>query len=84
MGLPILLAAPEGEASRIILNDRSGLHIPAEDPGALISGVKQLVDDKLALKTFAKASLKAAPKHSREKQAHEMLNVLENTLRVGT
>jgi glycosyltransferase involved in cell wall biosynthesis len=82
MGLPILLAAPKGEASRIILNDKSGLHVPAEDPAALAYGINQLAGDKLALKAFAAAALRAAPRHSRETQAHEMLNVLENTLRI--
>ena len=82
MGLPVLLAAPTGEASRIILNDKSGLHIPAEDPAALAYSINQLAGDKLALKAFAAAALRAAPGHSRETQAHEMLDVLENTLRI--
>jgi colanic acid biosynthesis glycosyl transferase WcaI len=77
MGLPILLAAPEGEASRIVLNDKAGIHIAAEDPAALAYSINQLTTDKTTLKTFAAASLKAAPGHSRETQAREMLDVLQ-------
>jgi glycosyltransferase involved in cell wall biosynthesis len=81
MGLPILLAAPEGEASRIVLDDKAGLHIAAEDPAALADSIAQLAGDKSALKTFAAAALKAAPGHSRKTQACEMLDVLQNATR---
>jgi colanic acid biosynthesis glycosyl transferase WcaI len=77
MGLPILLAAPEGEASRIVLNNKVGLHIAPENPTALADSVYQLASDKSALRTFAAAALKAAPGHSRETQAREMLDVLQ-------
>ena len=80
MGLPILLAAPEGEASSIVLNDKAGLHISAEDPTALADSVNQLASNKSALKTFAAAALKAAPGHSRETQAHEFLNVFKKAI----
>jgi colanic acid biosynthesis glycosyl transferase WcaI len=80
MGLPILLAAPEGEASRIVLNDKVGLHIAAEDPTALADSVNRLASDKSALKTFGAAALKAAPGHSRETQARKMLDVLQKAM----
>jgi colanic acid biosynthesis glycosyl transferase WcaI len=80
MGLPILLAAPEGEASRIVLDDKAGLHIAAEDPTALADSVAQLAGDKSGLKTFAAAALKAASGHSRETQAQEMLDVLQKAM----
>ena len=82
MGLPILLAAPKGEASRIVLDDKSGLHVPAEDPAALAYGITQLAKDKVALKAVGAAALRAAPSHSRKTQALKMLNVLEKTLRI--
>jgi len=80
MGLPILLAAPEGEASNIVLNDKAGLHIAAEDPAALADSISQLASNKSALRTFAAAALKAAPSHSRETQAHELLNVFKKAI----
>jgi glycosyltransferase involved in cell wall biosynthesis len=80
MGLPILLAAPKGEASRIVLNDKAGLHIAAEDPDALAASVNNLAADKPALETFGAAALKAASSHSRETQAREMLDVLQKAM----
>ncbi len=76
-GLPVLLAAPEGEASRIIAETGSGLHVPAEDPAALADAVAGLADDEGALKALAEKSLAAAPAHSREAQARHMAQVLD-------
>jgi len=77
MGLPVLLAAPEGEASRVVVGDRAGLHVPAENPEALADAAKSLHTDQEKRDRLAKASLAAAPSHSREAQAREMLRVLE-------
>ncbi|MBT4220505.1 MAG: glycosyltransferase family 4 protein [Rhodospirillaceae bacterium] len=77
MGLPLLLAAPVGEASAIIDTDKAGMHVPAEDPDALAAAIKTLKDDAELRNRFAVASLNAAPTHSREVQATEMLQVLE-------
>ena len=71
------LAAPEGEASSIITETGSGLHVPAEDPAALADAVAGLADDKGALKALAEKSLAAAPAHSREAQARHMAQVLD-------
>ena len=76
MGLPVLLAAPDGEATRILASDGAGLSVAAEDPAALAQAVVHLTDDTDARAAYAKASLAAAPQHSRETQAHEMLAVL--------
>jgi len=77
MGLPVLLAAPQGEASRVVVGDRAGLHVPAENPEALADAAKSLHADQEKRDRLAKASLAAAPSHSREAQAREMLRVLE-------
>lgn len=77
MGLPLLLAAPEGEASTIVLNDKAGLHVAPEDPKALATAVRQLADDKSLCQSFSAAALAAAPHHTRETQAREMLDVLQ-------
>lgn len=76
-GLPVLLAAPKGEASRIIEDAGAGLHVPPEDPAALADAVAGLMDDGAALKAFAEKALKAAPSFSREAQARHMIEVLE-------
>jgi len=78
MGLPILMAAPEGEASAILAADGAGLHVPAEDPDALAGAVRRLRDDRELLRSLAAASLAAAPSHSRETQARDMMAVLQS------
>ncbi|MEE8394051.1 MAG: glycosyltransferase family 4 protein, partial [Rhodospirillales bacterium] len=77
MGLPILLAAPKGEASRIIEEDRAGLWVPAEDPAALAGAVVRLMGDDALRRGLAERSHRAAPSHSRENQARRMIRVLE-------
>lgn len=76
MGLPILLASPEGEASDIVREDKAGLWVPAGDPAALAAAILRLRDDGALLGELSAASLKAAPLHSRERQAEEMIAVL--------
>ncbi|MBF0093221.1 MAG: glycosyltransferase family 4 protein [Alphaproteobacteria bacterium] len=76
MGLPLLLASPPGEASRIIETDAAGLWVPAGDPNALASAARTLADELELRKRLAEASLAAAPTHSRERQAERMLTAL--------
>ncbi len=77
MGLPILLASPPGEASDILAVSGAGIHVRAEDPEALANSVLLLYKDARLLSAFATASLAAAPHHTREAQAEEMLSVLK-------
>ncbi len=77
-GLPVLLASPAGEASRIIEDSGGGLHVPPEDPAALADAVRDLMDDAGKLRVLAEKSLAAAPAHSREAQARHMIEVLGN------
>ncbi len=77
MGLPLLLAAPKGEASAIVLGDGAKLHVAAEDPEALAGAARNLSQDKPARDKYAAAALAAAQGHSRETQAREMLDVLQ-------
>ena len=75
MGVPLLLAAPEGEASKIIKETGSGLWVPAEQPEAMADAVRCLACGKENLKAMGNAAFAAAPAFSREKQAHEMIEV---------
>jgi glycosyltransferase involved in cell wall biosynthesis len=75
-GLPVLLAAPAGEASGIIENSGAGLTVPPEDPAALADAVINLSDDAGKLRALAEKSLAAAPVHSRKAQARHMIEVL--------
>ena len=76
-GVPVLLATPKGEASRIIAEDGAGLNVAPEDPAALADAVLELEGDPSRCKAMAEKGLLAAPTHSRERQAHHMAQVLE-------
>ena len=75
MGLPILISAPEGEATEIVAAEYAGIVLPPEDPPALAAAVRSLRDDHAGRKKYAENSLAAAPRYSREKQADEMIRV---------
>ena len=77
MGLPILLAVPDGEARYILEKDGAGVWVPPENSHALAQAIKSLWNDTAHYQALAAASLAAAPRHSREQQAREMINVLE-------
>lgn len=77
MGLPLLLVAPEGEASRIVETDNAGLWVPAAQPHAFADAVRRLAGDDVVRGRLAAASLAAAPLHSRQRQAELMIEVLK-------
>ena len=76
MGLPILLATPEGEASRL-LSGNGGVWVPPEDSLALADAIRALKADPSKCADLSAAGLAAAPRHSRESQARHMLRVLD-------
>jgi len=77
MGLPIVLALPEGEASRILAADGAGVHVPAEDPAALADAVRDLADNEDRCRVLGQRARTAAARHTRERQAEEMLHALQ-------
>jgi glycosyltransferase involved in cell wall biosynthesis len=83
MGLPVLLAAPEGEASRIITRHANGVWVPPEQPAELARAARELYADGAGRNRMKEASLTAAPLYSRETQAEKMINVLDRA-RLGT
>lgn len=79
MGIPILLATPLGEASRILAEDKAGLHVQPEDPLALATAAIKMAENGDLLRNYAESALAAAPRHTRLRQAQEMLQTLEIT-----
>ena len=77
MGLPVLLAAPEGEASRLLQGAGAGVWVPPEDPAALADAIRSLHADPATRQRLAAASRAAAPAHSREVRARDTIRVLE-------
>jgi glycosyltransferase involved in cell wall biosynthesis len=76
MGLPLLVATPDGVARRLVEEDRAGLTVPAENPAALAEAILRLAADDALRSRLAAAALAAAPKYTRARQADAMLNVL--------
>ncbi|MGE5502828.1 MAG: glycosyltransferase [Actinomycetota bacterium] len=77
MGVPVLLVVPDGEARTILEDDQAGVWAPPENPQALADACRRLADDRAGLAEMAERSHAAAPRHTREAQAREMLAVLE-------
>lgn len=80
MGLPVLLVSPSGEARDVVEEDQAGVWVPAGSPEALASAVQSLRADEPLRRRLAASSLAAAPRHSRRKQADEMLAVFARVL----
>jgi colanic acid biosynthesis glycosyl transferase WcaI len=77
MGLPLLVASPDGEASRILAAHQAGIWVPAEDPDALAEATMRLFKDDSLRRAYGEHSLAAAPLHTRERQARRMIEVLD-------
>lgn len=83
MGVGILLAAPEGEASRIVRETEAGIAIPPEEPHCLAAAVRDLEKDKSTLERLRRNSLSAASQFSRENQARTMIEALKRVAKTG-
>ncbi len=77
MGLPVLLVSPEGEASRILIEDGAGLWTPAGHPDALADAVSRLFEQATLRRQLAEHSLAAAGHHTRERQAELFIDTLQ-------
>ncbi len=77
MGLPIVFAGPEGEASRIVRAHGCGVVVPPEDPRALADALAALADDPERARALGAAGARAARAYDRDALAARMLAVLE-------
>lgn len=77
MGLPILLAAPQGEASAIVMGQQAGVWVEAQAPQALADAVLDYYQQPDKREQWANNSRQSADTFSRERQANEMLAVLQ-------
>jgi glycosyltransferase involved in cell wall biosynthesis len=83
MGLPLILVAPPGEATALVSALAAGLIVPAGEPRALAEAVRTLQRDEGLRRRLAQAGLAAAPRFSRQRQADEMLRVLDGVVASG-
>jgi glycosyltransferase involved in cell wall biosynthesis len=80
MGLPMIISCPEGEATGIIRQTRSGLVVPPEQPEQLAAAVHELYEDRERCKTLANNSAAAAAAYDRTAMASKMLGSLQQAL----
>lgn len=77
MGIPTLLVAPKGVASDIVLSSRSGVWVPAEQPGRLADVATRLSEKPRLLEMLGRRGSASSGRFSRQRQAEEMIRVLE-------
>ncbi len=78
MKLPIVISVPDGEATKIINDTRSGLIVRPENPEDLAKAVISLKKNENLYNELSNNSLKAAEKFNRKFLALQMLEYLES------
>jgi glycosyltransferase involved in cell wall biosynthesis len=76
MGLPILLFAPEGEASKLVEEGKCGVHVSPQDMEQVTKEIMDLSLNGDRRKELSRAALKVANIYSRERQAKEFMNYI--------
>lgn len=79
MGVPVLAAIPDGEASDIIRSNKCGVVTLPEEPMQLAETITNLYKNETLLQECRVNAIKAASLYSREKLASIMLSSLEVT-----
>jgi glycosyltransferase involved in cell wall biosynthesis len=82
MGLPIVMACPMGEGSRIVEAEGAGICVAPENPEELAAAAMLLSEYASLTAMYARNSRAAAPRHSRERQAREYVAALEEAVGV--
>lgn len=81
MGLPIVLAGPDGEAASIVRGTRAGVVTPPEDPDALVEVLTSLREDRALRTRYSVASQSSASRFGRDELAAAMLRELQEAVR---
>lgn len=76
-GVPILLVAPEGEATQILRDTGAGVCLTDYEKGSFVSLIESLCQNPEQLKNWAAESERAAARFTRERQATEFMQVFE-------
>ena len=77
LGKPVVLVAPEGEASGLLAEVNCGVHVPPEDPDALAAVLERISRDPEQLARWAENARAAAPRFYMERCAERVLEVYE-------
>ena len=78
MGLPIIMALPKGEATKLVDHHQCGVIISPENSILLASAVLELQSNNEQLNQYKESAINASLLFSRDVKAREMLNVLNN------
>jgi glycosyltransferase involved in cell wall biosynthesis len=76
MGVPVLIAAPEGVATGIVTEEGCGLVAPPESPPALQAALRRLADEPTLIRTLRAAGPEGARRYDRARLARRMASVL--------
>jgi len=79
MGIPMIIAVPNGEATKIISDTNSGLVVPPEDPESLAKAIRSLKDSR-TYQILSKSSQEAASDYDRKRLAINMLENIEEVV----
>lgn len=77
MGVPIVMSLPDGEATGIIRETKTGICVPPEHPQALADAITDLAEHPDKLAQLRAACRAAAPGYSRDTLAARMLAILD-------
>jgi colanic acid biosynthesis glycosyl transferase WcaI len=77
MGVPLLMAAPAGEASRILEREAAGVRVSSENPSALAEETRRWMNHPEIVSRYADSSLAAASGYSRQRQAEAFIEILQ-------
>jgi glycosyltransferase involved in cell wall biosynthesis len=83
MGIPVLMAMPEGEATRIVREEGCGWVVPAGDGAALAAEIQRLAAVPQEVADMGRRSHEASRTFSREAAAQAMCRILEQTVWLG-
>ena len=83
MGIPTLMSVPEGEATAIIQDSKSGLTVNPENIEQIAEAVLKLKNDAELYATLRENSIKAGPQFSRDLMADKMLSVFEGVVDIA-
>ena len=78
MGLPIIMALPKGEATKLVDHHQCGVIISPENSLLLANSVLELQSNNEQLNQYKESAINASLLFSRDVKAREMLNVLNN------
>ena len=83
MGIPTLMSVPEGEATAIIQNSKSGLTVNPENIEQIAEAVLKLKNNAELYATLRENSIKAGPQFSRDLMADKMLSVFDGVVDIA-